>query len=445
MVERSKVNETPLSLEMQARAKGFIPGKTQLLSKRPEMFAPGVWPGYYKKAKGQEIWDLDDNHYFDFSIAGIGANILGYADDYVDNRVIERIKSGSSSSLNCPEEIELAELICRLHPWGEMVRYSRSGGEAVSIAVRIARAFTKRDKVVFCGYHGWHDWYLSANISDGDNLKTHLLPGLSPVGVPKNLEGTSVPFHYNDIDELTEIMSANTGKVAAIIMEPIGSYSPNTGFLESVRELATKNGSVLIFDEISSGFRINNGGAHLELGVDPDIAVFSKAISNGYPMGVVLGKSNIMESAQDSFISSTSWSEGVGPVAAIATMTKFANTNAHEHLIKIGNKVSEGWKKASISANLEVKISGLPSLLKFSFNHPKDLEMKTYFTQEMLDAGFLASGRFYAMLSHTLEATELYVNQVSRIFLEISDLLKTNSLSSKLKGGVAHNGFQRLN
>ena len=444
-MEGFNVSKTPLSLEMQAKAKGLIPGKTQLLSKRPEMFAPGVWPGYYKRAKGQEIWDLDDNHYFDFSIAGIGANILGYADDYVDNRVIERIKRGSSSSLNCPEEIELAELMCRLHPWGEMVRYSRSGGEAVSIAVRIARAFTKRDKVVFCGYHGWHDWYLSANIRDGDNLTTHLLPGLSPVGVPKNLEGSSIPFHYNDIDELNKIMLAHAGEVAAIIMEPIGSYSPNVGFLESVREIATKNGSVLIFDEISSGFRVNNGGAHLQLGVDPDIAVFSKAISNGYPMGVVLGKSQIMDTAQDSFISSTSWTEGVGPAAAIATMTKFANTKAHEHLIKIGNKVSEGWKKASIDAKLEIKISGLPSLLKFNFNHTSDLEMKTYFTQEMLDAGFLASGRFYAMLSHSLEATELYVNQVSRIFLEISDLLKTNSLSSKLKGGVAHSGFQRLN
>jgi len=326
-----------------------------------------------------------------------------------------------------------------------MVRYSRSGGEAVSIAVRIARAFTKRDKVVFCGYHGWHDWYLSANINDGDNLNAHLLPGLSPVGVPKNLEGTSIPFHYNNIDELNTIMTIHSGEVAAIIMEPIGSYSPDVGFLESVRELATRNGAVLIFDEISSGFRINNGGAHLELGIDPDIAVFSKAISNGYPMGVVLGKSHIMEFAQDSFISSTSWTEGVGPVAAIATMTKFADTSAHEHLIKIGNKVSDGWKKAAIEANLEVKISGLPSLLKFSFNHPEDLAMKTYFTQEMLEAGYLASGRFYAMLSHTMEATELYVQEASRIFLEISDLLRTKSLYSKLKGGVAHSGFQRLN
>jgi len=228
-------------------------------------------------------------------------------------------------------------------------------------------------------------------------------------------------------------------------MEPIGGYAPNEGFLESVRELASRHGSVLIFDEISSGFRINNGGAHLDLGIEPDMAVFSKAISNGFPMGVILGKSNIMESAQDSFISSTSWTEGVGPVAAIATMTRFAETNAHENLIKIGNKVSQGWKKAADDANLKVKVTGLPSLLKFSFDHPSDLEMKTYFTQEMLEVGFLASGRFYAMLSHTLEATDLYVDQVSRIFYEISQLLKSNSLTSKLKGGVAHSGFQRLN
>ena len=228
-------------------------------------------------------------------------------------------------------------------------------------------------------------------------------------------------------------------------MEPIGGYAPNEGFLESVRELASRHGSVLIFDEISSGFRINNGGAHLDLGIEPDMAVFSKAISNGFPMGVILGKSIIMESAQDSFISSTSWTEGVGPVAAIATMTRFAETNAHEHLIKIGNKVSQGWKKAADDANLKVKVTGLPSLLKFSFDHPSDLEMKTYFTQEMLEVGFLASGRFYAMLSHTLEATDLYVDQVSRIFYEISQLLKSNSLTSKLKGGVAHSGFQRLN
>jgi glutamate-1-semialdehyde 2,1-aminomutase len=434
-----------VSLEMQERAKKYIPGKTQLLSKRPEMFAPGVWPGYYSRAKGQEIWDLDDNLFLDFSIAGIGANVLGYADIDVDSKVIERIQRGSSSSLNCPEEIELAELICDLHPWAKMVRYSRSGGEAVSIAIRIARAYTKRDKVLFCGYHGWHDWYLSANISNGSNLSSHLPPGLSPLGVPSNLEGTSIPFHYNNLDELIKVLNSNKDQVAAIIMEPIGSYAPDDNFLEGVRTLADEHGATLIFDEISSGFRINNGGAHLKLGVTPDLAIFSKAVSNGYPMGIIMGKSHIMESAQDTFISSTSWTEGTGPTAAIATMRKFKVTNAHEHLIAIGNIISQGWANAAKHANLEINISGLPSLLKFSFNHSKDLAMKTYFTQEMLDAGFLASGRFYSMLAHTVEAADQYVKETSRIFLEITELIRTDQLEKSLRGDIAHSGFQRLN
>ncbi|MEI7669379.1 MAG: aminotransferase class III-fold pyridoxal phosphate-dependent enzyme [Pseudomonadota bacterium] len=436
--------EIPISLAMQEQAKKFIPGKTQLLSKRPEMFAPGVWPGYYSKAKGQEVWDLDRNHYLDFSIAGIGANILGYADDYVDGKVIDKIRNGSSSSLNCPEEIELAQLICKIHPWIEMVRYSRSGGEAVSIAIRIARAFTRKDKVIFCGYHGWHDWYLSTNISNGNNLSSHLLPGLSPLGVPANLEGTAIPFHYNDINELKKILSLNKGKVAAVIMEPIGSYNPEDGFLQEVKDLAEDNEAVLIFDEISSGFRINYGGAHLKLNIEPDLVVFSKAISNGYPMGIVAGKAKIMESAQETFISSTSWTEGTGPTATIATLNKFAETNAHEHLIKIGNIVSLGWTNAAKAANLNISISGLPSLKKFHFEHEKDLVMRTFFTQEMMEVGFLAAGRFYSMLAHTFEAAESYVYETSKIFLRIAELLDSNSLEKQLRGGVAHNGFRRL-
>lgn len=430
---------------MQEKAKRLIPGKTQLLSKRPEMFAPGVWPGYYSKAKGQNIWDLDGNEYLDFSIAGIGANVLGYADDEVDEMVIQRIKSGSSSSLNCPEEIELAETLCNLHPWAEMVRYTRSGGEAISVAIRIARASTNRDKVIFCGYHGWHDWYLSSNIRNGDNLSSHLLPGLSPLGVPKNLEGTSIPFHYNNLNELLQILNENKGEIAAIIMEPIGSYPPDEGFLEEIRFLASKHGVVLIFDEISSGFRINNGGAHLVLGVEPDIAVFSKAISNGYPMGVVLGKANFMNSAQDTFISSTTWSEGIGPTAAIATMKKFEVAVVHEHLTLIGNLVSNGWHEAATESRLGIKVSGLPSLLKFQFEHPEDLVMKTYFTQEMMKVGFLASGRFYSMYAHEVSSAEKYVRETKRIFKEISNLLGDSSLEKSLSGEIAHAGFQRLN
>ena len=435
----------PRSLELQQRALKYIPGKTQLLSKRPEMFAPGLWPGYYSRAKGQEVWDLDSNHYFDFSIAGIGANVLGYADDDVDNSVIDRIRRGSSSSLNCPEEIELAESICSLHPWVEMVRYARSGGECVAIAVRIARAYSGKDKVVFCGYHGWQDWYLSANIQNGENLSSHLLPGLSPMGVPVNLEGTSIPFHYNNIQELESILIANEGEIAAIIMEPVGNYGLNTEFLRAVKELARNYEAVLIFDEISSGFRINNGGVHLTFDITPDIVVFSKAISNGYPMGVVAGIKKIMNSAQDTFISSTSWSEGIGPTAALATLKKYKELNVHDHLVQIGNIIRNGWNNSADSTDLEISISGLPSLQKFQFGHEKDLAMKTFFTQEMLKRGFLAGGRFYSMYAHTVEIAELYVYETNKIFQRIAELLDKNSLEKNLEGDIAHAGFKRLN
>ena len=430
---------------MQNHSQRLIPGKTQLLSKRPEMFAPGVWPGYYLRAKGQEIWDLDSNHYFDFSIAGIGANVLGYADDFVDQKVIERIRKGSSSSLNCPEEIELAELLQEIHPWTEMFRYTRSGGEAVAVAIRIARAHTKKDKVVFCGYHGWHDWYLSSNIDNQSNLTAHLLPGLSPLGVPTALGGSALPFHYNDFVEVENILKQNDGEVAAIIMEPVGSYAPEDNFLSKVRELADSHNVVLIFDEISSGFRVNVGGIHSTFGINPDIAVFSKAISNGYPMGIIAGKAKVMEAAQDTFISSTSWTEGIGPSAAIATITKFRAEDVHLHLMTIGKIVTEGWKESAKNAELDLKVTGLPSLSKFSFQHPKDLLMKTYFTQEMSDVGFLASGRFYSMFAHTIEMAEKYVKETSRIFSDISSLLSQNKLESNLRGGVAHDGFKRLN
>jgi glutamate-1-semialdehyde 2,1-aminomutase len=262
------------SLDMQNRAKSRIPGMTQLLSKRPDMFAPGVWPGYYSKAKGVEVWDLDGNRYIDMSIAGIGANVLGYADPDVDAAVWEAIKNGNSCSLNCPEEIELADILCELHPWADKVRYARTGGESMAIAVRITRAYTGREKIAFCGYHGWHDWYLSANLGTENALGEHLLPGLNPKGVPKGLTGTALPFRYNKLEELKTIVEKNRDEIAAIVMEPIRSDQPLHGFFDEVRSISDEIGSVFIIDEISAGFRMNTGGAHLVLGVKPDIAVF---------------------------------------------------------------------------------------------------------------------------------------------------------------------------
>ena len=309
------------SLEMQRRAKRLIPGMTQLLSKRPDMFSLGVWPGYFSKAKGAIIWDLDGNEYVDMSLSGVGANVLGYADQDVDEAVKQAIAKGTSSSLNCLEEVKLAEFLCELHPWAEMVRYTRTGGEAMTVAVRIARAHTGRDKVAFCGYHGWHDWYLAANLGSENALGEHLLPGLNPAGVPKGLVGTAFPFRYNHLGELEEIVAAHGKELAAVVMEPIRDLDPEPGFIEGVRALADEAKAVLIMDEISAGFRLTTGGAHLVVHkIVPDIAVFSKALGNGYPIAAVIGKANPMEAAQNSFISSTCWTERIGPTAAIATI-----------------------------------------------------------------------------------------------------------------------------
>ena len=315
-----------------------IPGGTQLLSKRPEMYLPEQWPSYYSKAKGVEVWDLDNKRYIDMSNCSVGACVLGYADPDVDSAVRAAIEQGSISTLNCLEEVELADLLCELHPWADMVRYARSGGEAMAAAVRIARANSGKDKIAFCGYHGWHDWYLAANIGEHDALDGHLLPGLSPAGVPRALANTALPFHYNKIEELEEIVSIHSKDLGTIVMEPIRSYNPESNFLAHVREIASDIGAVLVFDEITSGWRLNNGGAHLKIGVNPDIAVFSKAMSNGYPMASIIGTKSVMQAAENTFISSTYWTERTGYAAALATIEQFESKDIVNYLIQLGEE-----------------------------------------------------------------------------------------------------------
>jgi glutamate-1-semialdehyde aminotransferase len=225
-------------IKLWNKAKKIIPGGTQLLSKRSEQFLPDQWPSYFKKAKGVKVWDLDGNVYLDMSSMGIGACILGYADVDVTKAVKRVITDGSMCTLNSPEEVELAELLIKLHPWAEMVRYTRTGGEATAVAVRIARAYTKKDKIAFCGYHGWHDWYLSANLANEKNLDGQLLPGLKPFGVPRGLTGTAIPFNYNKIDELEKIVDEND--IGTIIMEPQREHAPEKGFLKKLGKSQTK-------------------------------------------------------------------------------------------------------------------------------------------------------------------------------------------------------------
>lgn len=431
--------------ELYRQAKTRIPGGTQLLSKRPEMFLPDNWPAYYSRAEGAEVWDLDGNKYYDMSYNGIGACILGAADPDVDRAVIAAVHAGVMSTLNCPEEAELAELLCQLHPWAEMVRYARSGGEAMTIAVRIARAQTGRDRVAFCGYHGWHDWYLAANLAEEHALDGHLLPGLDPAGVPRGLLGTALPFHYNQIEELRAIVDRYGKELAAVIIEPIRNDEPAPGFLEEARAICDRVGAVLVVDEISAGFRLLTGGAHMRYGLVPDIAVFAKAMSNGYPMAAIIGKRDVMQAAQKTFISSTYWTERIGPTAALATIRKHQRCNVGAHLTAVGQLVREGWRVAGERTGLPIEIGGMVALSHFAFKVPDSQAAHTLYTQLMLDKGFLATKAFYGTYAHDARIAEEYLQATEETFGVIARAVEQGRVRDMLQGPVAHSGFARLN
>lgn len=426
------------------RAKRVIPGGNMLLSKRSEMFLPDRWPAYYSRAKGCSVWDLDGREYIDMSIMGIGTNTLGYGHPEVDAAARQVVDDGNMSTLNCPEEVYLAERLVELHPWAEMVRFARTGGEANAIAIRIARAATGKDKVAICGYHGWHDWYLSANLGDDHNLSGHLLPGLEASGVPQSLRGSVLPFTYNDIAALETLVAQHDPGV--IMMEVSRNFAPADGFLQRVRNLASERGIVLIFDECTSGFRQSFGGLHKLYGVEPDIAMFGKALGNGYAITAAIGRRSIMEAAQSTFISSTFWTERIGPAAALKTLEVMEREKSWETITRIGQGVTERWQQLAQSHGLKIETSGLPALAGFSFTGANALTYKTLLTQQMLDQGFLASTLLYASIAHTPELIDRYFDVLDPVFKLISDCdAGRQDASSLLRSPVCHGGFKRLN
>tara|TARA_B100000795_G_scaffold87441_1_gene63637 strand:- start:1789 stop:3114 length:1326 start_codon:yes stop_codon:yes gene_type:complete len=426
--------------KLYRRAKKLIPGGTQLLSKRPELFAPDLWPAYYSKAKGARVWDLDGREYLDMSIMAVGACILGYADDDVDEAVIEAVKSGVNSSLNCPEEVALADVLIDLHPWFDMVRYARSGGEALAIAVRIARAKTRREIILFSGYHGWSDWYLAANIGDTDGLDGQLMPGLDPVGVPKGLKGTAIPFSFNDIASLRETIKGKEKNIAAIMIEPARGEEAPKEYLSQLKDLAAEIGAVLIFDEITSGFRMCSGGIHRRYGICPDMAVFAKSMANGYAMATVMGTESVMQAAQSTFISSTNWTDRIGPVAALATINKYNKHAVYNHIINIGTQTQKIWTDMASKNNLNILVSGLPTLAAFQFESDFSMQMQTRFVIEMLNRGFLGFRQFKASYAHQNQDLLVYENAVDEVFSIISGLTY-EELQNK---NTCHRGFSRL-
>jgi len=433
-----------IGAEIYARAKKVIPGGGQLLSKRPEMFLPDRWPNYYSHARGAEVWDLDGNHYFDMSIMGIGTCPLGYANDRVNRAVGSATSRGSMCTLNPIEEVLLAEKLIDLHPTMEMVRFARTGGEAAAIAVRIARAASGRSAVAVCGYHGWHDWYMSVNHQQSTGLDGLLLPGLQPNGVPLELMATAIPFQYGNLEGLEQLVKEHGEKIGCFFIEVQRGEKPDLVFLRRVRELATKNNAVLIFDEISSGFRLSIGGVYKCYGLEPDVVVLGKALGNGYAISAVLGKQSIMDSAQNTFISSSYWTESTGYAAALETIKIFETDNVVETLVRLSQIFDDAWENCLKGVNLAVERGGMQTVPILKIHGEQSLLIKTVFTQEMLKIGFLASTTIYLSVAHTEKIIRNYCDKFSEIGKKLEAAIISDSVEEMLDGEVCHSDFKRL-
>ena len=418
MIKRNEGAIMSNGQKMWKRAKKIIPGGTMLFSKNPDLQLPNRWPPYFVKAKGYNIWDLDKKKYSDLFSMGVGTNILGYSHPLIEKKVISTISSGNMSSLNSVEEILLAEKLISMHPWADQARFTRSGGEANAVAIRIARAYTGKDKIAVCGYHGWHDWYLSANLNNRSNLDKHLLKKLSVKGVPKSLSKTTFMFDYNDLKGLKRIIEREN--IGIIKMEVERDNKPSDNFLKKVREIADKKKIILIFDECTSGFRESFGGLHLKYKVNPDIAIFGKALGNGYAINAIIGKKEIMTALKTTFVSSTFWTERIGPTAALETLKIMKEKKSWETITEIGKKIKQNWRKIANENSIDIDILGIDSLPKIYFKSKNNLKYKTYLSQEMLKKNILASNAVYACVQHDKKILNKYFDLLYQIFRNIS-------------------------
>lgn len=418
-------------------AKTIIPGGTTLFSKRSELHLPEKWPAYFKKAKKINIWDLKGNKYQDMFCA-VGTSILGYNNEKVKRSVLKNINNGNLTTLNCPEEVFLAKKIIKHHPWASMAKFTRGGGEANSLAIRIARANTRNKNVAFCGYHGWHDWYLSANINSKKNLDQHLMPGLNYDGIPESLKNTSFPFQYNDFETLLKLI--NKKNIGIIKMEVMRNMKPQDNFLQKVRKLCNEKKIILIFDECTSGYRENMGGIHLKFGVYPDMAIFGKALGSGYAINAVLGKRKIMQKAENTFISSTFWGERIGYTAALSSIQEFKRLKIFKKIESNSKFIKSIWLNLSKKYKVPINIMGTIGIPSFVFCKNHD-QRKTFLTQEMLKNKILASNMIYITIFHSKENIKKYIKVLEKVFYDISN----KKIKSILKTRVCFKPMNRIN
>lgn len=439
----NKTNRTK-GYEMWQRAIKSLPGGNGLLSKRPDRYAPDIWPSYFSSCSGVKVTDLDGNDYIDMAQMGIGSAILGYAHQELTDAISEVIKEGVNCTLNAPEEVLLAEKLIDLNPFAGGVRFARSGGEAMAMAVRIARAHTGKDKVLFSGYHGWSDWYLATNLTNKDGLNDHLIPGLNTTGVPSGLANTAIPFVYNDIDDFERTIR-NNPDAGVICMEGARYDFPSPDFLDAVSAIAKKHNMIVILDEITSGWRMTDGGVYKINGFNPDIVVYAKAMGGGYAISAVVGSEKVMDSAQDTFMSSTMWTERVGFTAALKTIDIITREKIWNHLIEMGDLIGNGWLKLSKKHNLKISITDFKPLITMKLDYgDRNQALVTLFIQEMLKRGYLASTSVYLSYAHTEDIINKYLENVDECFFILSKAIENNNENDLLDTKVRSDSFNRI-
>tara|TARA_B100000963_G_scaffold17140_1_gene13113 strand:- start:31143 stop:32459 length:1317 start_codon:yes stop_codon:yes gene_type:complete len=386
----------PLTLKksdaLWKKASNLIPGGCQTFSKMPYQHVAGVSPKLLSRGYGCRSWDVDNNEYIDYMMS-LGPNILGYADKEINNAAFEGAKLGVLSSLGHPLETVLAEKLASVIPCAEMVRFGKNGSDVTSASIRAARSFTGREKILVCGYHGWHDWYIG---STSRNL-----------GVPKEVQNLTLEFKYNDIDSLKNAFKSNPGEIAAVMMEPVNFIEPSEGFLEEVRTITHENNALLIFDEVITGFRANIGGAQALFNVNPDLACFGKAMANGYPMSALVGRADVMSIFEEAFFSGTFGGDLVSISASIATIDAIEERETLKYINSMGLRLKDGYNEISKSLGMTniTKMIGYgwwPEYLFYDEQGNVSLEIQSLFQQEIVRRGVLTRAGIFVCGSHQI-------------------------------------------
>ena len=418
--------------ELLERELKVSPLAAQTYSKSYRYFCKGVAPSYMEYGKGCYIYDVDGNEFIDF-ICALGPITLGYNDTYVNDAVIKQVNKFASGSLQSELEVELAEEICRIIPCAEMVRFLKNGGDAPTAAIRLARAYTGRDKVLMSGYHGMHDWSIGASVNNK--------------GVPKAVKELTINFQYNDLNDLEMKLKANN--IAAVILEPIQSNGPKEGYLDKVKELTHKYGAILIFDEVVSGFHYALGGAQELYGVVPDLVSFGKGIANGYPIAAVAGRKDLLEQIEEGvFVSTTFGGDSIAMAAALATLKRLEKTEYYEHINEIGTMLRNGIQERIDKYNLSdvLSVSGLPAHCGVNFEgfgSLSYLDIQSVYSQTMIQNGIIVFAIYFLNSSHTQKEVSAYLQATDKAFHLIRQAIDYDSVDDILVGGKVDPIFKR--